>query len=84
MLFDDSYKTIVAPVEGFFRDRGSKFLAYAYPIQNEVDTKMYLTELREIHPKAVHHCYAYRLGLTALIIAPTMMASPQDRQENRF
>jgi uncharacterized YigZ family protein len=63
MLFDDSYKTIVKPVEGFFRDRGSKFLAYAYPIQNEEDTKMYLSELREIHPKAVHHCYAYRLGL---------------------
>jgi uncharacterized YigZ family protein len=63
MLFDDSYKTIVAPAEGFFRDSGSKFLAYAYPIQNEVDTKMYLTELREIHPKAVHQCYAYRRGL---------------------
>ncbi len=63
MLFDDSYKTIVAPVEGFFRDRGSKFLAHAYPIQNEVDTKIYLTELRELHPKAVHHCYAYRFGL---------------------
>ena len=63
MLFDDSYKTITQPVEGFFRDRGSKFFAYAYPIQNEEDTKRYLSELREIHPKAVHHCYAYRLSL---------------------
>jgi len=63
MLFDDSYKTIVTPVEGFFRDRGSKFLAFGYPIQNEEDVKQYLTTLREIHPKANHHCYAYRLGL---------------------
>ncbi|AXE19741.1 YigZ family protein [Runella rosea] len=63
MLFDDSYKTIVTPIEGFFRDRGSKFLAFGYPIQNEEDVKQYLTALREIHPKANHHCYAYRLGL---------------------
>ncbi|RDB04206.1 IMPACT family protein [Runella aurantiaca] len=63
MLFDDSYKTIVAPIEGFFRDRGSKFLAFGYPIQNEEDVKQYLIALREIHPKANHHCYAYRLGL---------------------
>ncbi|NBB20036.1 YigZ family protein [Runella sp. CRIBMP] len=63
MLFDDSYRTIVTPVEGLFRDRGSKFLAFGYPIQNEEDVKQYLTALREIHPKANHHCYAYRLGL---------------------
>ncbi len=63
MLFDDSYKTIVTPIEGFFRDRGSKFLAFGYPIQNEEDVKKRLTTLREIHPKANHHCYAYRLGL---------------------
>ena len=63
MLFDDSYKTIDAPTEGFFRDRGSKFLAYAYPIKTEDDAKGHLNELYELHPKAVHHCYAYRLGL---------------------
>ncbi len=63
MLFDDTYRTIVTPVEGFFRDRGSKFLAFAYPIRQEEDTKPYLIALRELHPKAVHHCYAYRLGL---------------------
>ena len=63
MLFDDTYKTIVTPVEGFFRDRGSKFLAFAYPILNEEDAKQKLLVLREIHPKANHHCYAYRLGL---------------------
>lgn len=63
MLFDDSYKTIQMPTEGFFRDRGSKFFAFAYPIEKEGDTKSLLVSLRELHPKAVHHCYAYRLGL---------------------
>jgi uncharacterized YigZ family protein len=63
MLFDDSYQTIESASEGFFKDRGSKFLAYAYPIYSEEDTKPLLADLRELHPKAVHHCYAYRLGL---------------------
>lgn len=63
MLFDDSYLTIEIPAEGFFKDRGSKFYAYAYPINSEEDTKPLLATLRELHPKAVHHCYAYRLGL---------------------
>lgn len=63
MLFDDSYRTIQAPAEGFFKDRGSKFYAFAFPIISEQDTKPLLATLREQHPKVVHHCYAYRLGL---------------------
>jgi uncharacterized YigZ family protein len=63
MLFDDSYRTLEAPAEGFFKDRGSKFYAFAYPIRSEEDTKSLLGTLREQHPKAVHHCYAFRLGL---------------------
>jgi putative IMPACT (imprinted ancient) family translation regulator len=39
MLFDDTYRTIQHPAEGIFRDRGSKFLAYAYPIQSEGRSK---------------------------------------------
>lgn len=62
MLFDDSYRTIEAPADGFFKDRGSKFYAFAYPIRSEEDTKSMLGTLREQHPKAAHHCYAYRLG----------------------
>jgi uncharacterized YigZ family protein len=63
MILDDSYQTIAQPSEGFFKDRGSKFLAYAYPIDSEETVKTYLQSLHELHPKAVHHCYAYRLGL---------------------
>lgn len=46
-----------------FKDRGSKFLAYAYPVQTADEFKVKLNDLKKEHPKAVHHCFAYRLGL---------------------
>jgi uncharacterized YigZ family protein len=63
MLFDDTYTTIMQPTEGLFKDRGSKFLAFAYPVSSETEVKKYLDFLRGQHPKANHHCYAYRLGI---------------------
>lgn len=63
MLFEDTYRTIEAPCEGLFKDRGSKFYAFAFPIRRDEEAKERLISLRELHPKAVHHCYAYRLGL---------------------
>lgn len=63
MLFDDTYKTIAAPVEGIFRDRGSKFLAFAYPIQSENQIKEIVARLKTEHPKARHHCWAMRLTI---------------------
>ncbi len=62
MLFQDTYKTIQAPSEGIFRDRGSKFIAYAYPIQSEEEVKSIIQELKIAHPKASHHCWALRLS----------------------
>ena len=62
MLFDDTYLTIEKPAEGIFRDRGSKFLAFAYPIKSENDIKPILSTLKTEHPKANHHCWAMRLG----------------------
>jgi uncharacterized YigZ family protein len=59
----DSYLTIAAPSTGEFKDRGSKFLAYAWPIGSEPEAHQHLDALRKLHPKARHHCYAYRLGL---------------------
>ena len=61
MLFDDSYKTIENPSEGIFRDKGSKFIAYAYPIRKEDEVKPIIANLRNEHSKARHWCYAYRL-----------------------
>jgi uncharacterized YigZ family protein len=46
-----------------FKDRGSKFLAHAFPISTAEDFKKRLKELKEEHPKAAHHCFAYRLGI---------------------
>jgi uncharacterized YigZ family protein len=45
-----------------FKDRGSRFLAYAFPITSADEFKKRLKELKEEHPKAVHHCFAYRIG----------------------
>jgi len=62
MLFEDTYKTINVPAEGVFRDRGSKFYAFAYAAASDQAVKQHLAQLRETHPKAVHFCYAYRFG----------------------
>jgi uncharacterized YigZ family protein len=56
------YYTIEKPSVAEFKDRGSKFFAYAYPVQTIDDFKKHLKALKEEHPKAVHHCFAYRLG----------------------
>jgi uncharacterized YigZ family protein len=59
----DTYKTIKSPTEGLFKDKGSKFLAFAYPFENESEIKNIIEPLRKEHFKAVHFCYAYRIGL---------------------
>jgi uncharacterized YigZ family protein len=63
MLFDDTYRTIQHPAEGIFRDRGSKFLAYAYPIKSDTEIKALVQSLKTEHPKANHHCWAMRLTI---------------------
>lgn len=62
MLFEDTYKTIATPTQGIYRDKGSKFLAYAYPFRKEKDLKDIVAQLRSEHSKARHHCWAYRIG----------------------
>jgi uncharacterized YigZ family protein len=60
----DIYQTIAQPALAEFKDRGSRFLAYAYPIQSVEEFKEKLQLLKKEHPKAVHHCFAYRIGLS--------------------
>jgi len=60
----NSYHTIEATSVAEFRDRGSRFIAYAYPLKDTNDFKEKLAALKKEHPKAVHHCFAYRLGFT--------------------
>ena len=59
----DSFLTIASPSTGEFRDRGSKFLAYAFPVATEEDWQTSLEQIKKDHPKARHYCFAYRLGL---------------------
>ena len=61
-MFDDSYKTIAKPAEGSYSEKRSKFLAYAFPVQNEQEVKLRLAEIQKKHWDARHHCYAYILG----------------------
>lgn len=56
------YNTIQSPAYTEYKDKGSKFLAYVYPISNTDDFKNHLQELKKEHPKANHYCFAYRLG----------------------
>jgi len=62
MLFEDTYRTIEKKSEGTFKDRGSKFIALAYPANTEEEAKKILTDVRKEFHDACHHCYAYRIG----------------------
>lgn len=59
---EDLYKTIETPSEGQFKDKGSRFIAYAYPVFTEDEIKTHLQQLKKEHYSARHHCYAWRLG----------------------
>lgn len=58
-----SYFTIEKPTESLYREKGSRFLGFVFPVFSQSEIKERLDELKEIHPKATHHCYAWRLGL---------------------
>ena len=59
----DFYNTITVASTAEFKDRGSRFLAFAFPINNAEDFKIHRARLKKEHPKANHHCFAYRLGV---------------------
>ncbi|MBA2500130.1 MAG: YigZ family protein [Chitinophagaceae bacterium] len=59
----DFYNTIVQPAVAEYKDRGSKFIGYAFPVENVETFKERLNEIKKEHPKASHHCFAYRVGL---------------------
>lgn len=62
----DLYHTLAHPGEGLYKDKGSRFLGYAFPVQTADDITLRLEEVRRLHPKARHHCYAWRLGTAGL------------------
>ena len=59
---EDTYRTIIGSSEGLYKEKGSKFLAFAYHVESEEEVKARLGELRKKYYDARHHCYAYALG----------------------
>lgn len=59
---DDSYRTIAAPAGAALRERSSRFLAFAWPVETEDAIREHLEGLRKKYYDATHHCYAWRLG----------------------
>ncbi|GAA4444236.1 YigZ family protein [Pontibacter saemangeumensis] len=59
---EDTYRTIEAPAEGLYKEKGSKFIALAYPVHTEEEVKEVIAELKKQYYDARHHCYAYSLG----------------------
>jgi uncharacterized YigZ family protein len=65
---EDTYKTIESPAEGLFKDKGSKFIAYAFPVTTEEEIKDIINSIKKEHHAARHHCYAWRLGYEKLLL----------------
>jgi len=57
-----SYQSLAEPSEGFFKDRGSKFYGFAFPVDSEASVSNEMKILKDRFPDATHHCFAYRLG----------------------
>lgn len=57
------FYTIEKSTSAEFKDRGSKFIAYTYPVQSVEEFKKCMEAIKKEHPKATHHCFAYRIGL---------------------
>ena len=63
MSLTDTYKTIETPSEGIYKEKGSKFLAYAFPIMGEESAKEHIQNLKQKYYDARHHCFAWKLGM---------------------
>lgn len=63
MTDQDFYTTVAKGGKAEFKDRGSKFIGYVYPVSSVEEFKDRLNDVKKEHPKATHHCFAYRLGL---------------------
>ena len=61
-MFDDKYKEVKSPTTGIYKEKGSKFIAYAYPVYSEEEVKEKLEEVKKLEHSARHHCYAYILN----------------------
>jgi uncharacterized YigZ family protein len=63
----DTYKTILSPSKGIYKEKGSRFLSLALPFSDQDEIKPLIDKLRKEHHEARHHCYAYMLGFDRLV-----------------
>lgn len=61
-MTDDTYHTLQQPSEGLYKEKGSRFLAFAHPVSSEAEIKTIIEAIRKTHFSARHHCYAYIIG----------------------
>lgn len=64
---EDTYRTISKPSEGIFKDKGSKFISFAFPVISEDEIRDIIHSIKKEHHSARHHCYAWRLGYEKLL-----------------
>ena len=62
MIFNDTYKEIKSATKGTYKEKGSKFISYSYPVFSKEDIKEKLIEVKKLEYAARHHCYAYVLN----------------------
>ncbi len=66
MTVTDKYNTIDLPSEGIYKEKGSKFITYAYPVYSEEEIKEHVATLKKKYYDARHHCFAWQLGTDGL------------------
>jgi len=64
---EDTYRTISKPSEGIFKDKGSKFISFAFPVTSEDEIRDIVHTIKKEHHSARHHCFAWRLGHEKLL-----------------
>ena len=63
MIKADKYKTIATASEGIYKEKGSKFISYAFPVYSEIEIKSHVADIKKKYYDARHHCFAWQLGL---------------------
>ena len=67
MMESDSYTTIKSPSQGIYKEKGSRFIAFAFPFSDQEEIKPIIDKIRKEHHEARHHCYAYMIGQERLV-----------------
>lgn len=70
------YQTIETGAQAEYKDKGSRFIAYTYPLKNTDEFKKILAAVKKEHPKANHHCFAYRLGTDGTLFRASDAGEP--------